>query len=96
MGVLTDSMNRLRCNIEVMRSERLALNQELAHDAKTLNSTVSAMRARFRKEQSADAKHARAARRAFTKDLKKSVGHMRKSISSDLAGAHQAWFGKGL
>ncbi|MCX7018501.1 MAG: hypothetical protein NTY46_05805 [Candidatus Sumerlaeota bacterium] len=94
MGVLTDDMNRLRGKVESMRCERLVLNQALAHGAKNLCLSVSAMKAGIRKEQSAAARHARAERKAFTKNLEKTVGHMRKENKNDLAGAHKAWFGK--
>ena len=94
MGNLTDDMTRLRGEVDALRSDRGALMQELAHGAKDLASTVSAMQAEFAAAHKAMAKKTGKARATFVARLSKQVGRMRKENASDLAGAARAWAGK--
>ncbi len=94
MGNLTDDMTRLRREVDNLRSDRGALMQELAHGAKDLASTVSAMQAEFAAAHKAMAKKDGKARATFISRLNKQVGRMRKENASDLAGAARAWSGK--
>jgi len=94
MGNLTDDMTRLRGEVDAMRSDRGALMQELAHGAKDLASSVSAMQSGFAAAHATMAKKTGKARASYVSRIKRQVGRMRKETAADLAGAHQVWFGK--
>ena len=94
MGNLTDDMTRLRGEVDALRSDRGAMMQELARGAKDLDSSVSAMQAGFAAAHATMARKTGKARVAYVAKIKKQVGRMRKETASDLAGAHQVWFGK--
>jgi len=96
MGNLTGDMRRLRNEIGVLRGSRESLLMELARMAKDRKNTVAGMRTGFRNAHAEMARSSRAERVAFLSDLKKVVFGMRKEFADDLAGAHKAWFGKGI
>jgi hypothetical protein len=96
MGNLTDDMTRLRGEVDALRSDRGALMQDLAHGAKELAFTVSAMQADFAAAHAAMARKTRKERASYVTKIKKQVGRMRKENASDLAGAARAWFGKAM
>ena len=96
MGNLTGDMRRLRNEISVLRGSRESLIKELARVAKDRRNVVAGMRAGFRNAHAEMARNSRAERVAFLSDLKKVVFGMRKEFADDLAGAHKAWFGKGI
>ena len=85
-------MTRLRGEVDVLRSDRGALMQELARGARDLASTVSAMQADFAAAHAAMAKKTRKARASYVARIKKQVGRLRKETAADLAGASRAWF----
>jgi hypothetical protein len=93
MGNLTDDMTRLRGEVDALRGARGALMQELAHGAKDLASTVSAMQSDFAAAHATMAKKTGKARASYVARIKRQVGRMRKENASDLAGASKVWFG---
>ena len=93
MGNLTDDMTRLRGEVDVLRSDRRALMQELARGAKDMASTVSAMQADFAAAHATMARKTGNARASYVARIKRQVGRMRNENASDLAGAAHAWFG---
>ncbi len=94
MEILTTDMTRLCGEISALRGARVALMQDLEHGAKNLKETVSAMKADFHHAQTDMARKTKAERTVFVSSLQKAVSRMRKDFSTDLAGAHRAWFGK--
>ena len=96
MGNLTGDMRRLRNEIGVLRGSRESLVKELARVAKDRKNAVAGMRADFRDAHAEMARNSRAERETFISNLRKAVFGMRKEFTDDLAGAHRAWFGKGI
>ena len=88
MGNITNDMTRLRGEIDVLRGARGALIRDLT-------ATVSAMRAGFDAAHTAMAKKNRRDRVSYVTGIKKQVSKMRKENAADLAGARNAWCGKG-
>ena len=86
MGAMTDSMKRLRGEVE-------ALKQDLALGTRQRRDTVSMMQAGFRKTHGEMARNAKAERRAYITGQKRAVAHLRKTFATDMAGAARAWFG---
>ena len=95
MGNITNDMTRLRGEVDALRGARGALMQELARGARDLAATVSAMRAGFDAAHTAMAKKTRRDRVSYVTGIKKQVSKMRKENAADLAGARNAWLGKG-
>lgn len=104
MGTLTDAMFRLRGEIDTLRDEREAGTRQLEDDvAEMLNNFHSAhaemaqnskaARQAFIFEMQNDARTSLAARQAFISQQKDFVSHLRQEVATDLAGAHQAFFG---
>jgi hypothetical protein len=94
MGILTSDMTRLRCEITDLRGARKALLEDLAQGAKEMKDAVAVMQAGFRNSHTEMAKFASAERAEFISGLKRTVTGMRREFSTDLAGAHRAWFGR--
>ncbi|HUS44649.1 MAG TPA: hypothetical protein VM219_01235 [Phycisphaerae bacterium] len=86
MGVLTDDMTRLH-------GEIVELHGSLEAFVEDVKNGVVTMQADFRKAHHQMAKRTAAERAAFVSDLTKQVAGMRKEFATDIAGAHQAWFG---
>jgi len=93
MGMMTESMKRLRSEVETLRMERGALMQDLALETKQRRDVVATMRSDFRKTHMDMARHAKAERKAFITNQKRTVAHLRKELATDMAGAARAWFG---
>ena len=92
MGVMTDSMKRLRSEVEVLRMARGELVEDLAQGTKQRRDAVAMMQAGFRKAHGDMARNGRAERRAYITGQKRAIAHLRKAFASDLAGGHRAWF----
>lgn len=95
MATLTDDMTRLCGEIQMMRRMRGALMNELEHKTRERRTAVSQMQANFANEHAEMAKRAKANRLAFVSSLRQTGAGQRQTTSSDLAGAHRAWSGKG-
>ena len=96
MGILTGDMTRLCGEINASRGARKELMKDLARGTKDLKDAVSGMQAGFRNAHADMARETKAERVGFVSGLEKTVFDMRKNFATDLAGAHRAWFGKGL
>ncbi len=94
MGNLTNDMTRLRGEVDALRSDRVALMRELAHGAKDLASSVSAMQSDFAAAHATMARKTGKERVTYVARINRQVGRMRKENAADLAGASQVWFGK--
>ncbi len=88
MGNLPSDMTRLCGEISALHGAREAF-------LKDLQDAVSGMQAEFRDAHGAMARKTKTERVAFVSRLKKTVSGMRTEFVADIAGAHQAWFGKG-
>ncbi len=95
MGNLPSDMTRLCGEISALHGARKAF-------LKDLQDAVSGMQAEFRDAHGAMARKTKtervafvSRRVAFVSSLKKTVSGMRTEFVADIAGAHQAWFGKG-
>ncbi len=87
MGNLTTDMTHLCGEINVLRGARETF-------LKNLRYVVNGMQTGFRLAHADMARKTKAERSAFASRLKKKVSGMRKEFTSDIAGAHRAWFGK--
>lgn len=95
MATLTNDMTRLCGEIQMMRRMRGALMNELEHKTQERRTAVSQMQANVASAHEDMAKRTKAHRMAFVSDLKQTGAGQRQATSSDLAGAHRAWSGKG-
>ena len=93
MGAMTDTMKRLRGEVEALRMAREALIQNLVPGTKQRRDAVSMLQAGFRKTHGEMARNAKAERRAYITGQKRAVAHLRKTFATDMAGAARAWFG---
>ena len=83
MGNLTNDMTRLRGEVDALRSDRVALMRELAHGAKDLASSVSAMQADFAAAHATMAKQARGDREVFVASVIDEVNSLLGEFSKD-------------
>lgn len=93
MGNLTDGMTRLRGEIDILRSSRLTLMQDLERGAKEMADAVSTMLADFSTAHANMARKTKKQRVAYVTGIKKGINKMRKEMASDLMGARRAWLG---
>ncbi len=88
MGNLSSDMTRLCGEINALHGAREAF-------LKGLQDAVSGMQTGFRNAHAEMARKTKTERVAFVSSLKKTVSGMRTEFVADIAGARQAWFGKG-
>ena len=93
--MLTEDITRLCGEILAMRTQRDGLMKDLRHEAKGRTQTVTELCAHFSSVRAASAKRTKAERTTFLNNLKRSVGAQRRGLRNDLAGARNAWAGKG-
>lgn len=93
MGLAAD-VTRLCTEIVALRKDRGTFMKELAWEAKDRRNAVSEMRASISRARMEVARKTEANLQGFVSDLKRDVGGRRNEQRSDLAGAHQAWFGE--
>lgn len=86
MGRLADDTTRLCDEIRALRGGREA-------SLRSLKGAVAGWRARFRNEHAQMARKTKADRLAFVSGMRKEVSGLRNEFSTELAGAHKAWFG---
>jgi hypothetical protein len=86
-------MTRLREEIDILRSSRSDLMEDLEQGAKEMANAVSAMLADFSAAHASMARKTKKERVAYVTGIKKRVNKMRKETASDLMGARRAWQG---
>ena len=102
MGQLADDTTRLCDAIRVLRSSREASRGSREVSFRSLKDGVARLRASFRNAHAQMARKTKADCLVSVSNVRKSVSNMRKEVSrlrkelsTDLAGAHKAWFVKG-
>ena len=91
MGRLTEDMTRLCGEIQALRGSRQALKKDLEDGNKDRQRDVFEMSVDFAGTRARMTNRTKAERRAFLKNLKRTVGGQQREIRADLAGARRAW-----
>jgi hypothetical protein len=86
MGRLADDTTRLCDEIRSLHGGREA-------SLRSLKDGVARLRASFHNEHAQMARKTKADRLAFVSGMRKEVSRLRNEFSTELAGAHKAWFG---
>lgn len=94
MGRLADDTTRLCDEIRSLRGSRETSRGGREASLRSLKDGVARLRESFHNAHAQMARKTKADRLVSVSNVRKEVSRLRKELSSDLAGAHKAWFVK--